>query len=135
MSLPWHDHSSRGWGQKASRMRRFFRSLFLVFSKRWGWTEPVTLCHRESRGNGCARQRGVFAGGGSSREQMESLCREQGILNAIFPPYAARNDLAASLGEGHLGLVTQLPKTCGSIVPSKTYGIMAAGRPILYIGP
>jgi len=23
----------------------------------------------------------------------------------------------------------------GSIVPSKTYGIMAAGRPVLYIGP
>jgi hypothetical protein len=39
------------------------------------------------------------------------------------------------LAEGHLGLVTQIPKTLGSIVPSKIYGIMAAGRPLLYIGP
>src|ERR1019366_4800056 len=46
MSLPWHDHSSRGWGQKASRMRRFMRSLFFVFSKRWGQTPPVMLYHQ-----------------------------------------------------------------------------------------
>ncbi|HMJ61387.1 MAG TPA: hypothetical protein VK493_06465, partial [Bryobacteraceae bacterium] len=37
--------------------------------------------------------------------------------------------------EGHLGLVTQKPETVGSVVPSKVYGIMAAGRPVLYIGP
>jgi glycosyltransferase involved in cell wall biosynthesis len=30
--------------------------------------------------------------------------------------------------------VTQKPETVGSVVPSKVYGIMAAGRPILYIG-
>ena len=34
-----------------------------------------------------------------------------------------------------MGLITQLPETAGSVVPSKTYGIMAAGRPLLYVGP
>jgi colanic acid biosynthesis glycosyl transferase WcaI len=77
----------------------------------------------------------VFAGGGIRRQQLENLCREQGIANAAFRPYCSRAGLAASLAEGHLGLVTQLPQTCGSIVPSKTYGIMASGRPLLYIGP
>jgi len=77
----------------------------------------------------------VFAGGGVRRQQLERVCREQGITNVLFPPYSSRAELGASLAEGHLGLVTQLPQTCGSIVPSKTYGIMAAGRPILYIGP
>jgi hypothetical protein len=28
-----------------------------------------------------------------------------------------------------------LPSTKGSVVPSKIYGIMAAGRPLLYVGP
>ncbi len=73
----------------------------------------------------------VFAGGGVRRPKIESFCREQGIANASFRPYASQADLGRSLAEGHLGLVTQLPQTCGSIVPSKTYGIMAAGRPIL----
>ena len=34
-----------------------------------------------------------------------------------------------------MGLVTQMPETMGAVVPSKTYGIMAAGRPVLFIGP
>ena len=34
-----------------------------------------------------------------------------------------------------MGLVTQIPETLGAVVPSKTYGIMAAGRPVLYVGP
>jgi len=76
------------------------------------------------------RFRFIFAGGGSRRAQLESQCP-----NAEFRPYCNRTTLSASLAEGHLGLVTQLPQTCGSLVPSKTYGIMAAGRPILYIGP
>jgi hypothetical protein len=77
----------------------------------------------------------VFAGGGSRRQIIETLCREQGIANAVFRPYSTRAELGTSLAEGHLGLVMQLRQTCGSIVPSKTYGIMAAGRPVLYIGP
>ncbi|MGA2601382.1 MAG: glycosyltransferase family 4 protein [Bryobacteraceae bacterium] len=77
----------------------------------------------------------VFAGGGIRRESMEAFCREHGIANVLFRHYASRSELGASLADGHLGLVTQMPQTCGSIVPSKTYGIMAAGRPILYIGP
>jgi glycosyltransferase involved in cell wall biosynthesis len=77
----------------------------------------------------------IFAGGGSRRQQMQTLCESQGIVNVHFRPYSSRTELSDSLAEGHLGLVTQLPQTAGSIVPSKTYGIMAAGRPILYIGP
>jgi glycosyltransferase involved in cell wall biosynthesis len=34
-----------------------------------------------------------------------------------------------------VGLVTQKAATVGAVVPSKVYGLMAAGRPVLYIGP
>ena len=77
----------------------------------------------------------VFAGGGPRRSDLETFCADNRIDNVFFHPYCSNAELGASLGSGHLGLVTQLPETCGSIVPSKTYGIMAAGRPILYIGP
>ena len=82
-----------------------------------------------------SRFRFVFAGAGVRRGQLEEFCRNHGVANVNFRPYSPRAELGASLAEGHLGLVTQLPQTCGSVVPSKTYGIMAAGRPILYIGP
>jgi len=76
----------------------------------------------------------VFSGDGSSYKRLETQCKT-GFLHLCFQPYSSRRNITAHLGSGHIGLVTQLPQTCGSIVPSKTYGIMAAGRPILYIGP
>jgi colanic acid biosynthesis glycosyl transferase WcaI len=81
------------------------------------------------------RFRFVFAGGGARRVQFEDFCRAEGIHNAEFRSYASRSELGRSLAEGHVGLVTQIPQTAGAIVPSKTYGIMAAGRPMLYVGP
>lgn len=81
------------------------------------------------------RFRFIIAGGGPRRPALESFCRVEAINNVEFRPYCARGDLGRSLAEGHIGLVTQRPETLGSVVPSKIYGIMAAGRPILYIGP
>jgi Glycosyltransferase len=77
----------------------------------------------------------VFVGGGPHRKSLEQFCRNQAIENVTFRSFCSRSELGESLAEGHLGLVTQLPQTLGSLVPSKIYGIMAAGRPLLYIGP
>jgi len=77
----------------------------------------------------------VFSGGGERRKGLEEFCRVEDIATAEFRPYARRSDLGPSLAEGHVGLVTQMPRTVGAVVPSKVYGIMAAGRPVLYVGP
>ena len=82
-----------------------------------------------------ASLRFLFAGGGSRRAGFEASCKERSIGNVLFGPYCDRADLGARLAQGHIGLVTQRPESLGSVVPSKTYGIMAAGRPILFIGP
>jgi colanic acid biosynthesis glycosyl transferase WcaI len=95
--------------------------------------ETIAAAMKGLRGDG--RVRFVFAGGGPRRRWLEEFCKAEGIDGAEFRGYARRADLGRSLGEGHVGLVTQLPETCGAVVPSKTYGIMAAGRPVLYVGP
>jgi glycosyltransferase involved in cell wall biosynthesis len=77
----------------------------------------------------------VFVGGGSRRLPLMELCKAKDIRNVEFKEYCERAILGRSLSDGHLSLVTQLPATLGSVVPSKIYGIMAAGRPLLYIGP
>jgi glycosyltransferase involved in cell wall biosynthesis len=76
-----------------------------------------------------------FAGGGPQRKELDEFCRRRGIANVSFRPYVMREHLGGSLAEGHIGLVTQKPATLGAVVPSKTYGLMAAGRPVLYVGP
>ena len=50
-------------------------------------------------------------------------------------PFVARDQLSDGLAAGDIGLVTQRQASCGSVVPSKAYGILAAGRPLLFIGP
>jgi len=81
------------------------------------------------------RFRFVFAGGGCSRNDLEEFCRERGLGRVTFKPYCDLAELGQSLSEGHVGLVTQKPETLGCLVPSKVYGIMAAGRPVLFVGP
>ncbi len=77
----------------------------------------------------------VFAGGGLGRRELIAFCQERGILNVSFRSYVRQQDLGASLAECHVGLVTQKQETLGAVVPSKIYGLMAAGRPIFFIGP
>ncbi len=82
-----------------------------------------------------SRFRFIFAGGGGRRKQLEEICRAENLERVEFRPYAQRSALGQSLSEGDIGLVTQLPAALGSVVPSKVYGLMAAARPILFIGP
>jgi colanic acid biosynthesis glycosyl transferase WcaI len=76
-----------------------------------------------------------FAGAGSRQTWLRDFCSMRKLDNAEFLPYCERHELSARLASGHLGLVAQKTECLGSAVPSKTYGIMAAGRPILFIGP
>jgi colanic acid biosynthesis glycosyl transferase WcaI len=82
-----------------------------------------------------ARFRFVFAGSGQLRKQLEIACRAEHIETAEFRPYSQRASLSQSLASGDIGLVTQREACLGSVVPSKVYGLLAAARPILYIGP
>jgi colanic acid biosynthesis glycosyl transferase WcaI len=77
----------------------------------------------------------IFAGGGPLRKELAAACQLAGIASAEFRPYSPKANLGESLGLGDIGLVTQRPACIGSVVPSKVYGLLAAGRPVLYIGP
>lgn len=77
----------------------------------------------------------VFAGGGKLRGAFESYCGENHLTQVSFEGYCEREKLGRRFAEAHIGLVTQKEKTMGCVVPSKAYGIMAAGRPLLFVGP
>ena len=81
------------------------------------------------------RFRFVFAGGGARREDLEQFCSSRGIRNAGFLAYQDPERLSDHLAACHIGLVTQAPESLGAVVPSKIHALMAAARPILFIGP
>jgi glycosyltransferase involved in cell wall biosynthesis len=75
----------------------------------------------------------LFAGHGVGRAVVE---RAAGRLpNVRLGDYQPRERLAESLSAADLHLVSLAPELCGLIEPSKLYGIMAAGRPALFVGP
>jgi len=77
----------------------------------------------------------VFAGGGARRRELEEICRARAVANVSWQPYKAWESLGAHLATCHVGLVTQTPASLGTLVPGKIYALMAAGRPLLFVGP
>jgi glycosyltransferase involved in cell wall biosynthesis len=76
----------------------------------------------------------AFVGDGMRRKEIEAYREEHGLENICLLPYQSVDRLALSLGAGDVHFVSLREGFEGTVVPSKTYGIMAAARPILYQG-
>jgi len=81
------------------------------------------------------RIRFAFVGGGARKSEVEEFVRTHGLARCILAPYQPRERLADLLAAGDLHLISMLPSFAGVMVPSKMYGVLAAGRPALFIGP
>jgi glycosyltransferase involved in cell wall biosynthesis len=76
----------------------------------------------------------LFIGGGPQRRTVETVAAARGLAHVEFRPYQPRESLSYSLGVGDVHLVSLRPELEGYIFPSKLYGILAAGRPTIFIG-
>ena len=76
----------------------------------------------------------LFVGGGAREPEIRAFCDTRGLENVRLIPYEPRATLRYSLAAGHALLVTLADGLAGLSVPSKAYGIMAAGRPLLFVG-
>jgi colanic acid biosynthesis glycosyl transferase WcaI len=76
----------------------------------------------------------LFIGGGALHEMLTQQIAQRGLTNVEIKPYQPREQLSQSLSLADLHLVTLRPEFEGLIVPSKFYGVAAAGRATLFIG-
>jgi len=72
----------------------------------------------------------VFTGGGAKLD----VIRNAHAPNVEIRPYVPVEQLEESLAEADVHLVSLLPQLEGLIVPSKFYGVLAVGRPVIFIG-
>jgi colanic acid biosynthesis glycosyl transferase WcaI len=77
----------------------------------------------------------LFMGYGQGRNRLETVARREGFTNLTLLGFQTHHDLCYSLSAGDVHVVTLRADMEGLSVPSKVYGIMAIGRPIIYIGP
>src|SRR5262249_48098129 len=82
----------------------------------------------------CPAVRWLFIGSGALFEPLKAEVARRELTSVHFKPYQPRALLAQSLSAADVHLVSLRPELEGLIVPSKFYGICAAGRPTVFIG-
>jgi glycosyltransferase involved in cell wall biosynthesis len=75
----------------------------------------------------------AFVGDGARKQWLQERSNALGLANVAFFPYRPQERLAQSLSAADLHLIPLARGTAGCMVPSKVYGILAAGRPFVAI--
>ncbi len=73
----------------------------------------------------------LLIGNGAYRQQLEQTLKEQQAKNVTLLPFQPYEDIAHVFSLGDVSLVISKPGTGASSVPSKTWNIMAATRPVI----
>lgn len=76
----------------------------------------------------------LFIGGGYRCEWLREEARRRELKNVRFKPLQPAERLAQTLAVADVHLVSLLPPMEPFIVPSKFFGIAAAGRPTIFVG-
>jgi glycosyltransferase involved in cell wall biosynthesis len=75
----------------------------------------------------------VFVGDGAQRDRLEAAC--SGIPNVRFFPYFPASKIPSVLAAADAHIITIKRGLEGVVVPSKMFGILAAGKPIVAVAP
>jgi colanic acid biosynthesis glycosyl transferase WcaI len=129
--------------QPPQRVRNPFRighgiadELVVMYSGNHTPTNPLTtLLEAAARLRNDSRLRFVFVGGGAGKSEVDRFRDEYALPNVLSLPYQPLSALSDSLGAADIHVVSLGDRMTGIVHPSKVYGAMAVGRPILYLGP
>jgi glycosyltransferase involved in cell wall biosynthesis len=76
----------------------------------------------------------LITGSGAKADALRDAIRAEGMESFFFQGYQPAELLSDSLAAADVHFVSLLPALEGLIVPSKVYGILAAGRPAVFVG-
>ena len=106
--------------------------VVLMYSGNHGPSNPLaTILEAAKRVSDDPRLEFMFIGGGIGKREVD----EANSPNIVSLPYQPQSELRHSLGAADVHIVTVGDAIPGIVHPSKVYGAMAAGRPILLVGP
>ncbi|HEX8851424.1 MAG TPA: glycosyltransferase family 4 protein [Gemmatimonadaceae bacterium] len=94
---------------------------------------PILEAMRRTKDD--ARLFWLFVGDGPRRKEIEAFVAEHGIGNTTYREYFPREKLKYSLSVADAHLISLRAPFVGISVPGKLYGIMASGRPAIFVGP
>jgi colanic acid biosynthesis glycosyl transferase WcaI len=77
----------------------------------------------------------LFVGGGERWGALEAEASALGLTNVVFRTYVPKEETPAVMAGADLALITLHDDALGVMSPSKLHANLAAGLPVLYIGP
>jgi glycosyltransferase involved in cell wall biosynthesis len=77
----------------------------------------------------------LLIGTGARKNELRDVVEERDLVNTLFKPFQPQERLKLSLTAPDVHVVTLQHSLEGLIVPSKFYGAIAAGRPVIFLGP
>jgi colanic acid biosynthesis glycosyl transferase WcaI len=143
---PWpHVHTDAALPERSTSPFReehdFGDARVVMYSGNLSPVHPVTTLLdaaqqlQDARLHDAPRLLFVFVGGGAGREQIERAILERRMANLRVLPYQPIAALPESLSAADVHVVTMGNAMVGIAHPSKIYGAMAVGRPILAFAP
>ena len=76
----------------------------------------------------------VFIGDGARKPQIDAYRQAHHLSQVMMLPYQPRERLRETLSAGDIHLISLEAQVQGFIVPSKLAGILAVGRPVIFLG-
>jgi colanic acid biosynthesis glycosyl transferase WcaI len=73
----------------------------------------------------------VLVGDGAAKGELTDQVTLLGLENVVFEPYRPKEEAQELVGASDIQLISLAPGLKGCAAPSKTYGIMAAGKPFI----
>lgn len=77
----------------------------------------------------------VLIGDGVQKPRLERMVAEEHLHNVRFLPYQPRDGLSQSLSAADVHFVSMHPQVADCLMPSKLYGILASGTPVIAACP
>lgn len=136
----WHDgRSIQAVSPQTSALRRergWDDKFVVMYSGNAGLIHTFdAVCRAMLKLRDDERFKFVFAGGGGRAKEVADFARDHGLTSFEQLPYLPQEKMSDLLAAADVHLVTLRDGMSGVAVPCKLYGIMASGRPTVYVGP
>jgi colanic acid biosynthesis glycosyl transferase WcaI len=111
-------------------------TFLVMYSGNWGVTQQLEqVIEAAERLRGRHDVLFAFVGGGTAEASLREEVARRELMNVRFFPYQPKEELGDSLSAADLHLLTVHPAALNYLMPSKLYGILAVGRPLLAAVP
>ena len=119
---------ANAWAQEHGLVDRFV----VMHSGNLGYAQDLqTLLHSATYLRDLDDLELVLIGSGAMGVELGALAKRLGLRNVRFLPYQPREGLAESLSSADVHVVGLAAGLAGYVVPSRLYGILAVGRPVI----